>query len=207
MLVGVVEAMAQFGRMFRRTTPFPVEILVPGLLMILAWPLLRVWLDDETTTFMVAFVLGMGLRLAMKSDAMIRRTRAHFSSPATTLLILICGPGALALLIWTADPLLCQRFLSLYFLLAAALYIIDVVDGSYSITRFRWPQPEMRATDAVLTRAMAIYHLAMVLANETLILHASQTTWLLYFGLLPLLSNIIRTAIVRTVQEGYASAA
>jgi len=45
----------------------------------------------------------------------------------------------------------------------------------------------------------------MVLANETLILHASQTTWLLYFGLLPLLSNIIRTAIVRTVQEGYAA--
>ena len=41
---------------------------------------------------------------------------------------------------------------------------------------------KLRATDAVLTRAMAIYHLAMVLANETLILHASQTTWLLYFG-------------------------
>ena len=92
----------------------------------------------------------------------------------------------LALLIWSAEPLLCQRFLSLYFVFAAALYIIDVVDGSYAINRFRWPQPEMRGTDAVMTRVMVIYNLAMVLANEALIQHASQTTWLLYFGLLPL---------------------
>lgn len=198
--------LAHFFRMFRRTAPFPVEILVPGLLIIFSWPLLRIWLDDERTTFMVAFVLGMGLRLALKSDVMIRRTRAQFNSPATVLLILICGPGALALLIWTADPLMCQRFLSLYFLLAAALYVIDVIDGNYSINRYRWPQPEMRPTDAVMTRAMAVYHLAMVLANETLIHHASQTTWLLYFGLLPLGSNIIRTALVRTVQEGYGEA-
>jgi len=205
MFEATLDNVAQFFRSFRRTTPFPVEILLPGLLILFAWPLLRIWLDDASTTFMVAFVLGMGLRLAMKSRLMITRTRAHVSAPVTVALILLAGPGALALLIWSADPLLCQRFLSLYFAFAAALYIIDVVDGSYAINRFRWPQPEMRGTDAVMTRVMVIYNLGMVLANEALIHHASQTTWLLYFGLLPLVSNLIRTALVRTVQEGYAS--
>lgn len=205
MLDATFDTLSQFFRMFRRTAPFPVEILVPGLLILFSWPLLRVWLDDPRATFMVAFTLGMGLRLAMKSTTMITRTRAHFNSPATALLIMICGPGALAFLIFVAEPILCQRFLSLYFLFAAALYIIDVIDGNYTINQYRWPQPEMRATDAMMTRAMAVYHLAMVLANEVLIHHANQTTWLLYFGLLPLVSNIIRTALVRTVQEGCAA--
>ncbi|OYU40734.1 MAG: hypothetical protein CFE33_01170 [Pseudorhodobacter sp. PARRP1] len=205
MLDTTLDSFAQFIRSFRRTTPFPIEIMLPGLLILFAWPLLRIWLDDASTTFMVAFVLGMGLRLAMKSRLMIMRTRAHVSAPATVALILLAGPGVLALLIWSAEPLLCQRFLSLYFVFAAALYIIDVVDGTYAINRFRWPQPEMRGTDAVMTRVMVIYNLAMVLANETLIHHASQTTWLLYFGLLPLATNLIRTALVRTVQEGYGA--
>lgn len=202
MIEATFDSLAQFFRMFRRTAPFPVEIIVPGLLIVFSWPLLRIWLNDEATTFMVAFTLGMGLRLAMKSNVMITRVRAHFSSPATTAMVLIGGPGALAVLIFAAEPLLCQRFLSLYFMLASALYVIDVIDGNYTINRYRWPQSEMRATDAMMTRAMAVYNLAMVLANETLIHHASQTTWLLYFGLLPLVSNVIRTALVRTVQEG-----
>ncbi|MDZ4392155.1 hypothetical protein [Cypionkella sp.] len=207
MLATTCDSVAQFFRSFRRTTPFPVEILLPGVLILFAWPLLRIWLDDARTAFMVAFVLGMGLRLAMKSRLMIIRTRAHVSGPATVALILLAGPGALGLLILSAEPLLCQRFLSLYFGFAAALYAIDVVDGSYAINRLRWPQPEMRGTDAVLTRVMVIYNLAMVLANEALIHHASQTTWLLYFGLLPLVSNLIRTALVRRVQESYGAGA
>ncbi|MDZ4311678.1 MAG: hypothetical protein U1A24_14125 [Cypionkella sp.] len=207
MLATTCDSVAQFFRSFRRTTPFPVEILLPGVLILFAWPLLRIWLDGARTAFMVAFVLGMGLRLAMKSRLMITRTRAHVSGPATVALILLAGPGALGLLIWSAEPLLCQRFLSLYFAFAAALYAIDVVDGSYAINRLRWPQPEMRGTDAVLTRVMVIYNLAMVLANEALIHHASQTTWLLYFGLLPLVSNLIRTALVRRVQESYGAGA
>ncbi len=205
MLDDLFDTLTAFVQSFRRTTPFPIEILVPGLLIILSWPLLRIWLNDPEGAFMAAFVLGIGLRLAMKSHIMIARTRAHFSGPATALLILICGPGVLALLIYSADPSRCQQFLSLYFLLAAALYILDVIDGKYTIVRARWPQPEMRGCEAVLTRVMAIFHLSMVLANETLVHNASQTTWLLYFGLLPLLTNIIRTALIRTVQQGYGT--
>jgi hypothetical protein len=193
-------------RKFRRTSPFPVEILLPGLLILSAWPVLRIWLDDERAAFMAAFVLGLGLRLAMKSDRFIAQLRAQFSSRASVILVLICGPGILALLIWAGDPILCQRFLSLYFLIAAALYIIDIADGNYSILRFRWPEPQMRSADASLSRAMVMYNLGMVLVNEAVIKEASQTTWLMYFAFLPLLSNIIRTALVRTVTEGLIDA-
>lgn len=202
MFTAVVDTVARFLHLFRRTSPFPVEILVPGLLILFSWPLLRIWLDDARTTFMVAFSLGMGLRLAMKSDTMIRRLRARFSGRATVILVLALGPGVLASLILCASPLLCQRFLSLYFLIAAALYVIDIIDGDCAITRYRWPEPAMRATDATMTRAMAVYNLAMVLVNETVIHQTSQTTWLMYFGALPLFTNIIRTALVRTATEG-----
>ena len=187
----------------RRSAAFDVEILVPGLLILLVWPLLRIGLNDEATAFMTAFVLATALRLALKSEKMITRTRAHFSGPATTILVMVCGPGLLAVMAYHADPLVCQRFLSGYFLVAAALYVIDVIDGGHSIVRRRFPEPFMRSTDGMMTRAFAVYNLAMVLANETLIQNASQTTWLLYFGLLPLLSNMLRTALVRTVQDGH----
>lgn len=202
MFTAVVDSFARFLRLFRRTSPFPVEILVPGLLILFSWPLLRIWLDDPRTTFMVAFSLGMGLRLAMKSEVMIRRLRARFSGRATVILVLALGPGVMASLIFCASPILCQRFLSLWFLIAAALYVIDIIDGDCAISRYRWPEPAMRATDATMTRAMAVYNLAMVLVNETVIHQASQTTWLMYFGALPLFTNIIRTALVRTVTEG-----
>ncbi len=193
----------QLFHTLRRSAAFDVEILVPGLVILIAWPLLRIWLNDEATAFMTAFVLATALRLALKSNKLITRTRAHFSGPATTMLVMVCGPGLLAILAFKADPYLCQRFLSGYFLVAAALYVIDVIDGGYSIVKRRFPEPFMRPTDAMMTRALAVYNLAMVLANETLIQNATQSTWLLYFGLLPLLSNMVRTALIRTVQDGH----
>lgn len=203
MLDQFIENAHQLFSTLRRSAAFDVEILVPGLLILIAWPLLRIGFDDEAAAFMTAFVLATGLRLALKSEKLIARTRAHFSGPATAIGILICGPGLLAVLAYAADPLLCQHFLSAYFLVTAALYVIDVIDGRYTIVRRRFPEDCVRASDGTMTRAFAIYNLAMVLANETLILHASQTTWLLYFGLLPLASNMLRTALIRTIHEGH----
>lgn len=197
----------QLFHTLRRSAAFDVEILVPGLLILIAWPLLRIGFNDEAAAFMTAFVLAAALRLALKSEKLITRTRAQFSGPATAILVMIGGPGLLAILAFSADPFLCQRFLSVYFLVAAALYVLDVIDGKYSIVQRRFPEPCMRSTDAMMTRAFAVYNLAMVLANETLIQHASQNTWLLYFGLLPLLSNMVRTALVRTVQDGHGISA
>ena len=65
MLDDLFDTLTAFVQSFRRTTPFPIEILVPGLLIILSWPLLRIWLNDPEGAFMAAFVLGIGLRLSL----------------------------------------------------------------------------------------------------------------------------------------------
>lgn len=194
-----------FVRLFRRTPPVPFAILLPGLLIIIGWPLLRVGLDDARAAFMVAFIAAMALRLALKAEVGITDVSKHMSARGTVILTLAAGPGVLGFMIWAADPVLCQRFLSLYFLLIAALYVIDVVDGRHSLVRHFWPDPEMRAGDATMTRVMAVFNLAMVLMNETVVQEASQTTWLLYFGLLPLFSHVVMAALVRTVRSGIAN--
>ena len=204
MLTDISLMMYSFVRLFRRTPPIPFEIMVPGLFIVIAWPLLRIGFDDPRAAFMVAFVAAMALRLAMRAQTSIRGARQHLSARATVILTLMFGPGVVGLMIWAGDPLLCQRFLSLYFLLLAALYVIDVVDGRNTLVRHFWPNPQMRAGDATMTRVMAIYNLAMVLLNETVVQMASQTTWLLYFGLLPLVSHIVMAALVRTVRTGFA---
>ena len=196
-----------FVRLFRRTPPVPFDLLVPGLFILIAWPLLRIGFDDPRAAFMVAFVAAIALRLAVRAESGIRDTRMYLSGRTTVILTLAVGPGALALLIWAADPMLCQRFLSLYFIVIAALYVIDVIDGRNTLVRHFWPDPQMRAGDAVMTRVMAVYNLAMVLLNETIVQTASQTTWLLYFGLLPLLSHVVMSALLRTVRAGFGGQA
>lgn len=207
MLTDISLLMYSFVRLFRRTPPIPFEILVPGGFILIAWPLLRIGLDDARAAFMVAFVAAMALRLAMRADGNIRSTRLHLSARTTVILTLVFGPGMLGLAIWVGDPMLCQRFLSLYFLVIAALYVIDAVDGRNTLVRHFWPDPQMRAGDATMTRVMAVYNLAMVLLNETVVQSTSQTTWLLYFGLLPLLSHVVMAALVRTVRTGFGGPA
>ena len=202
MLTDLSNSLYNFLGTFRRSAPMPLDILMPGLLILCLWPMLRVGLDDDRASFMVAFIAAMALRFALRADGDIRQTRRLLSPRGTVITVLLIGPGLLALLIALADPSVCQRFLSLYFLLMAALYTIDVITGRAALVRFHWPDVAMRPADATMTRVMAIYNLSMVLLNETLIQHASQTTWLLYFGLLPLVSHVVMGALVRTVQDG-----
>lgn len=197
--------MKRFFGLFRHGTSLPVTILLPLLVVALAWPLLRVWLNDERAMFMAAFVLAMALRLALRSDGTIRKMRSQISNRGTAVLALIFGPGVLALLIWVGEPLWCQRFLSLYFLVMAGLYLLDVIDGRHAMVQYFLPGERDRGTDALMTRVMAIYQMALLLLNETMIANASLTVWLVYFGLLPMLSHRVLNALVRTVDEAYAA--
>lgn len=207
MLTDLSLMLCGFVRLLRRTPPVPFALLAPGLFILIVWPLLRIGFDDARAAFMVAFVAAIALRLAMRADSSIRAARARLAPRTTVILTLAFGPGVLGLLIWAADPLLCQRFLSLYFGVIAALYVIDVIDGRNTLVQHFWPDPAMRAGDATMTRVMAVYNLAMVLLNETVVQTASQTTWLLYFGLLPLLSHIVMAALVRTVRGNFGGQA
>lgn len=197
--------MKRFVGLFRQGTTLPWTILLPLLVVALAWPLLDVWLNDEVATFMAAFVLAMGLRLALRSDGTIRKMRSQISIRSTAILALLFGPGVLAILIWIGEPIWCQRFLSVYFLVMAGLYLLDVIDGRHSMVQYFLPAERNRGADALMTRVMAIYQMALLLLNETMIAQSSLTVWLVYFGLLPMLSHRVLLALVRTVDDAYAA--
>ena len=200
----ITTTLKRFAGLFRQGPALPRTLLLPLVVLALAWPLLRVALDDERATFMAAFVLAMGLRLVLCSDGTIRKTRSLMSRQGTAVVALICGPGVLAVLILIGQPLWCQRFLSLYFLVMAALYLLDVIDGKHMMVRYFLPAERDRGADPLMTRVMAIYQMALLLLNETLIAQTSLTVWLIYFGLLPMLSHRVLSALVRTVDEAYA---
>ena len=200
----IVATLKRFALLFRAGRALPWTILLPLLVVAVSWPVLMAWLNDERATFMVAFVLAMGLRLVLRSDHTIARTRALLSGRGTAIVALVFGPGVIALLVWVGEPIWCQRFLSLYFLIMSGLYLLDVVDGRHAMVRYFLPADRARGADALMTRVMAIFHMALLLLNETVIATSSLTVWLVYFGLLPLLSQRVVLALVRTVDEAYA---
>jgi hypothetical protein len=175
--------MKRFVGLFRQGSTLPWTILLPLLVVALAW----------------------GLRLALRSDGTIRKMRSLISNRSTVLMALTFGPGVIALLIWINEPVWCQRFLSVYFLVMAGLYLLDVIDGRHAMVQYFLPAERNRGADGLLTRVMAIYQMALLLLNETMIAQTSLTVWLVYFGLLPVLSHRILLALVRTVDEAYAA--
>jgi hypothetical protein len=204
MFTDIMTTMKRFVGLFRQGTTLPWTILLPLLVVALAWPVLQMWFQDERATFMVAFVLAMGLRLVLRSDGAIRKMRSQISNRGTVILALIFGPGVIALLVWIGEPLWCQRFLSLYFLVMSGLYLLDVIDGRHAMVQYFLPSDRNRGADGLMTRVMAIFHMALLLLNETMIAQSSLTVWLVYFGLLPMLSHRVLLALMRTVDEAHA---
>ncbi|MEO8243002.1 MAG: hypothetical protein ABI832_11855 [bacterium] len=201
----ITTTLKRFVGLFRQGTTLPWTILLPLIVVALAWPLLQIWLNDERATFMVAFVLAMAIRLALRSDGTIRKMRSRISNRSTAILALLFGPGVLAFLIWLGEPIVCQRFLSVYFLVMAVLYMLDVIDGRHAMVQYFLPADRNRGADGLMTRVMAIFQMALLLLNETMIAQSSLTVWLVYFGLLPMLSHRVLIALIRTVDEAYAA--
>ena len=54
-----------------------------------------------------------------------------------------------------------------------------------------------------MSRALVIYYAGMALVNEALIAHGGPTIWLLYFGVLPLMSRVLLNALFETVRRGF----
>ncbi len=204
MIKDITVSLKRFVALFRPGISLPWTILLPLMVVALVWPLLIAWFKDERATFMVAFVLAMGLRMVLRSDGAIRKMRSQISSRSTFIIALLFGPGVIALLIWVGEPIWCQRFLSLYFLVMSGLYLLDVFDGRHAMVQYFLPSDRNRGADGLMTRVMAIFHMALLLLNETMIAQSSLTVWLVYFGLLPVLSYRVLLALMRTVDEAYA---
>lgn len=205
MLDDIIETLRGFAALFRKSGQLPWTILMPMAVMALVWPILTKFLPSERESFMVAFMLAMGLRFALRADGRIRAIQTQVQNRTALILALLLGPGVMAFLIWKGDPLWCQRFVSAYFLLQAVLYMLDVVDGRNAMVRYCLPEDRPHGADALMSRVLAISYMALVLLNETLIAQLPETLWLIYFGLLPIFLQRLMLAVVRTVDQAWAS--
>lgn len=200
----MIVTLKRFAGLFRIKTRLPWTILVPLLAVILSWPIFQMWLQDQRATFMLVFVLALGLRLVLRSGGTIRMMRSKISTRGTVIVTLLFGPGVVAGLIWIGEPIWCQRFLSVYFLMMSGLYLLDLVDGRHAMVRYFLPSGRDHAADSLMTKVIAIFYMALFLLNETLIAQSSLTIWLVFFGLLPMMSHRVLLALERTVDEAYA---
>jgi hypothetical protein len=201
----MIDPVAQsVSRLVQALSRFPVvapEILMPGLVLTALWPILRVALDSEVEAFLLAFLVTVALRLAIKSEMLILTAHSRLGRRVTILATLIFGPGLLAVLILNGDPTWCQRFLSAYFLVMAALFVLDLVDGRALLAQHSWPDIDRPCARRVLSQLMVIYHLGMLLANEVLIGSASYGNWLIFLGYAPLISHLVVQSMLAVLRD------
>lgn len=191
----------------RGRVSFDPLILLPAVILFLAWPMFQVYLDNRAEAFMCAFVLAMSVRYGLRFEFVVRNLRRSVPMRAVALLVLLAGPGILALLIWRGEPIWCQRFLTGYFLVLAALHALDLITGEHRMIKSSWPSLVLPRAITRMSQVMAIYYLCMVLLNETLISQVDPVVWLGYFGLLPLMSRVIVNRLVESVKTGFQGAA
>lgn len=177
------------------------EILVPGLVLTALWPILRVALAREVEAFLLAFLVTIALCLAIKAEGLILTARCRLGPRATVLATLSFGPGLLVFLVLTGVPSWCQHFLSGYFLVMAALFTLDLIDGKAHLTRHNWPELLQPDTCRILGQVMVFKQLGMLLANEVLISHASLGNWLIFLGYAPLISHLVEQSTLAVLRD------
>jgi hypothetical protein len=193
---------AGFKAVFRKEDRSPWHAVLPLAAMAISWPVLTHFLPSDREAFMLAFVLAVTIRLALRADQMVRNLSLAISARWGLVLALLFGPMCFAALVWGGEPIWCQRFLSAYFLMMAGLYLLDVIAGGHAMTRHFVPGSRPPASDALMARVMAVFYLGLVLLNEAMI-QQSLTIWLIYFGLLPMGMNRVAQALSRTVEMAW----
>lgn len=195
-----LKTLTDFVHLFRRGPALPPGLVYMPVVVAVVWPLAAIASGESRAAFMLTFVIAMALRFALGADRIIQKMSGHVSPRTAAIIVLMTGPGIMALLIWSGEPLWCQRFLSLYFGAMTLVYMADVLSGEPGVLSYHFSRSWQRVPAALLARMMVIYHLAMLLLNETLIATAGLGAWLVFFALLPQISNRVALALVRTAQ-------
>jgi hypothetical protein len=188
-----------FLRLFRRGPPLPRGLVFMPLVVAMVWPLAQIASGDPRASFMLTFVIAMALRFALGADRIIRKLSTRVAPRTAAIIVLMTGPGAMALLIWSGEPIWCQRFLSLYFGAMTLVYLTDVLSGEPGALSFQFSRSWLKGPGLMLARLMVVYYLTMLLLNETLIATAGLGAWLVFFAFLPHISQRLSLALIRTV--------
>lgn len=189
-----------FFSLFRELPRLTSALVLPGAAALVAYPALSVLLGPGNggQAFATAFLIGFAAQCVFGFEGVLRRVRTVSAPVGSTLVALavVCLP----LLVLTAvdDPLWCQRVQSAVYLGLGALFAVDLLSGRLGIAARFWPDAEMRAHLPNLTRGMVVYAATLLVLNETMIQITDPSQWLLFWAVLPLLSQVLLRAMVLT---------
>lgn len=196
-----IDLVRLFLSLFQDMSTLPRTIYVPGAALLVCYPVLAVALGPEAKSqaFVTAFMLALGIRIAIGFEGMVRRMLTKFSKGQTVILA-FCLP-ALPMLVLAAadDPLWCQRMQSAFYIAAGAIFLVDVLMGRVDTAATFWSDAGMRDYLPNLSRMMVVYNFTFLLLNETMIHGLDASQWLLFWAVLPVIGHTVLRALVLTV--------
>lgn len=190
-----------FISLFQDMPPLPKSIYLPGAMLLVCYPVLAVALgqDAQGQAFATAFLLALGLRIAIGFEGMVKRMLTKFTKTQTVYRALVLGVLPLVVLALANDPLWCQRMQSAFYLVIGGIFMADVIKGRVDTAASFWPSDDMQSYLPNLTRVMVIYNFTFLLLNETMIQSLEASHWLLFWAVLPVLGHMVMRALVLTV--------
>ncbi|OYW61086.1 MAG: hypothetical protein B7Z10_09355 [Rhodobacterales bacterium 32-66-7] len=196
-----IDLVRLFADLFQDLPPLTKALYGPGMAVLVSYPVLSVLLGPGQggQAFVTAFMFGFALQTAFGFEALVRRLLTRFSAVAAVCvaLTLVCLP--LTVLVLATDPLWCQRLQSAVFIVSGGVFLVDMVKGRVATAASLWPDAEMQSHLPNLTRVMVLFHATFLVLNETLIQATDLSQWLVFWAVLPIVSNMVLRALVRTV--------
>lgn len=201
MLRHSMESLRLFLELFRDVPPMPRKTFLPGVILIIGYPLLAVLLGpgESGQAFVTAFLLALAVRIGVRFEGMVQKLLDQFSRRETVVTAILVAMGPLFLLATVDDPLWCQRSQSAYYIILGSMFVSDMLANRHDMAARFWPWPEMTSYLPTMTRVMVLYNLAFLLLNETMIRVLDPSHWLLYWAVLPVLGHVILSGLILTV--------
>ncbi len=201
MLRQTIESVRLFLELFRDVPPMPRKTFLPGVVLVVAYPLLSVLLGpgEDGQAFVTAFLLALAVRISVRFEGMVSKLMAQFSRRETVVMAVLVALGPLFLLASVDDPLWCQRSQSAYYIVLGAMFLSDMLANRHDMATRFWPWPEMAPHLPVMTRIMVLFNLGFLLLNETMIRAVEPSHWLVFWAVLPVVAHVILSAMILTV--------
>jgi len=190
-----------FLDLFQNLPPLPRRTFLPGIYLLMAYPLLAVLFGphEQGQAFVTAFLLALAVRISVRFEDLIGLIRVRLSNRETAIAALAASFTPLALIAAVDDPVWCQRLQSVYFLILGSMFVSDALAARTDLAGRLWPFPALRPHLSAMTRAMVLFYLAMLVLNETMMRAVEPSHWLLFWALLPVLSHLAQGALIATV--------
>lgn len=196
-----MESLRLFLDLFRDVPPMPKKTFLPGMVLIVAYPLLTVLLGpgEDGQAFVTSFLLAMAVRIGVRFEGIVVKLLEQFTRRESVVLAVIVAMGPLFLLASVDDPLWCQRSQSAYYIILGSMFVSDMLANRHDMAARFWPWPEMKQHLPAMTRIMVLFNLGFLVLNETMIRVFDPSHWLLFWAVLPVIAHIILSTLILTL--------